>query len=465
MWRYVYRSQKTGLVLLLSDIFGLVVAFNVAHKVATGTWVGLGLPIFAVLAPVTVLLLYLADGYRVELRNWGIRLVARSLISVVIAAAIVAAASYITKAADANPIFWRTSLIGGYVIFAVYSALARILVSAWAQWKQKNMRWLVVGTGECAAYLRKEFETSSIKGDLFFVDVSDGTSTDAGTGDVVDAEVVPAMKGIDSLDAAFRMKCTGIVIAEDEGLNEAAVSRLMDIRLKGMRIYDLVDFYESYFYKVPVLHLRDGWFALSHGFDLLHPNIHLKLKRVIDFSLSALLTIVLSPLMIMIALLVLLEGQGSIFFSQTRTGLNGREFKLYKYRTMIPDAERGGPRWAEENDPRVTPLGRILRATRLDELPQLWNVFVGDMSFIGPRPERPEFNKILEQQIPYYELRYLVKPGITGWAQVMYPYGSSVEDARHKLQYDLYYIKNYSVLLDVVIAIKTLRIVIFGKGR
>ncbi len=148
-----------------------------------------------------------------------------------------------------------------------------------------------------------------------------------------------------------------------------------------------------------------------------------------------------------------------------RTGLNGVTFTLYKFRTMVEDAEKFGARWAEKNDPRITRVGRLLRATRIDELPQLWNVLLGEMSFIGPRPERPDFNSELEAAIPYYDLRHLVKPGITGWAQVLYPYGASVEDAREKLQYDLYYIKNYSVMLDLVILIRTLRVVLVGHGR
>src|SRR5262249_29655017 len=160
------------------------------------------------------------------------------------------------------------------------------------------------------------------------------------------------------------------------------------------------------------------------------------------------LMVALSPLMLVTAIAIKLDSKGPVFYRQSRTGLNGVTFILYKFRTMVEDAEKSGARWAEENDPRVTRVGRFLRATRIDELPQLWNVLLGQMSFIGPRPERPDFNSELEAAIPYYDLRHLVKPGITGWAQVLYPYGASVEDAREKLQYDLYYIKNYSVMLD-----------------
>jgi len=154
-----------------------------------------------------------------------------------------------------------------------------------------------------------------------------------------------------------------------------------------------------------------------------------------------------------------------VIFKQERTGLDGRVFRIYKFRSMRADAEQSGPQWATDGDPRVTRVGRFIRAARLDELPQLVNVLRGQMSFIGPRPERPVFNDMLERQIPYYDLRHLVRPGITGWAQVMYPYGASIEDAREKLQYDLYYIKNYSLMLDIAILLKTLRVVVLGKGR
>ena len=164
-------------------------------------------------------------------------------------------------------------------------------------------------------------------------------------------------------------------------------------------------------------------------------------------------------------MLFTISDSGSIFYSQVRTGLNGKKFKVHKFRSMRSDAEKMGIQWAQEKDPRITRSGRFLRMTRIDELPQLWNVLKGEMSLVGPRPERPEFDSQLRQEIPYYDLRYLVKPGITGWAQVCYPYGASVEDAYQKVAYDLYYIKNYSVLLDAVIALKTLRVVVLGKGR
>ena len=189
------------------------------------------------------------------------------------------------------------------------------------------------------------------------------------------------------------------------------------------------------------------------------------MKQLIDIVVAAVMIIVSMPITIPVAIAIKLSSKGPIFYSQVRTGLNGKKFRVYKFRSMYQNAESQGIQWAKENDPRITPVGSFIRLTRIDELPQLWNVFKGEMSLVGPRPERPEFDLQLREKIPYYDVRYLVKPGITGWAQVRYPYGASVEDAYQKVAYDLYYIKNYSLFLDLAIAFKTLRVVVLGKGR
>jgi exopolysaccharide biosynthesis polyprenyl glycosylphosphotransferase len=211
--------------------------------------------------------------------------------------------------------------------------------------------------------------------------------------------------------------------------------------------------------------LEDTWFAFSSGFSLLPGGFSLKLKRAIDVISAGLLLLVLSPLMLLTAFAIKLDSPGPIFYSQLRTGLHSQPFRVYKFRSMYQDAEKRGAQWASLRDPRITRIGNLLRISRIDELPQIWNVLRGEMSLIGPRPERPEFDSQLRKQIPYYDLRYLVRPGITGWAQVLYPYGASVKDAYEKLSYDLYYIKNYSFGLDIAILFKTIRVVLLGKGR
>jgi exopolysaccharide biosynthesis polyprenyl glycosylphosphotransferase len=189
------------------------------------------------------------------------------------------------------------------------------------------------------------------------------------------------------------------------------------------------------------------------------------LKRLFDITASLILLVLASPILIVAALAVKLTSPGDIFYRQERVGQFGKAFNVVKFRSMVADAEKDGKaQWAKSGDPRVTPVGRILRASRIDEIPQIYNVLTGDMSFVGPRPERPVFVEELAAEIPYYRERHIVKPGITGWAQLNYPYGASVMDARHKLEYDLYYIKNYSLFLDLLILIQTVRVVVWQDG-
>jgi exopolysaccharide biosynthesis polyprenyl glycosylphosphotransferase len=211
--------------------------------------------------------------------------------------------------------------------------------------------------------------------------------------------------------------------------------------------------------------LRDSYLNSSNGYQFVSDQIQQTIKRIIDIFAATLLMILLSPVMLLTVLAIRLDSPGSVLYSQMRSGLNCKPFRVYKFRSMYQDAEKRGVQWAQEQDPRITRVGRWLRLLRIDELPQIWNVLRGEMSLIGPRPERPEFDTQLAEVIPHYNVRYLIKPGITGWAQVMYPYGASVEDAAEKLSYDLYYIKNYSLGLELAIVLKTIQVVLLGKGR
>ena len=241
--------------------------------------------------------------------------------------------------------------------------------------------------------------------------------------------------------------------------------KLLQYKLEGLQYYNYLEFYETYENKLPISHLSPKWFLENTGFEIYHNNFNLKAKRLLDLLFALLIGIFAAPVIVLAAIIVKLESKGPIFFIQERIGEGNKKFNIVKFRSMTTDAEKDGPQWASKNDNRVTKFGKIMRATRIDELPQLWNVLRGEMSFVGPRPEREYFIQQLEKEIPYYNLRHTVKPGLTGWAQVMYPYGASVEDAYRKLQYDLYYIKNHDILFDMKILLKTVTIVIFGKGR
>jgi exopolysaccharide biosynthesis polyprenyl glycosylphosphotransferase len=236
------------------------------------------------------------------------------------------------------------------------------------------------------------------------------------------------------------------------------------MKLAGVQFDHLATVYEEYTGKIAVENLRPSWLIFSEGFRKTRALV--AMKRAADISAAVIGLALSSPLMLLAAALVKLTSSGPILYHQVRVGQHGLDFRVHKFRSMRPDAEAAtGAVWAKVgNDPRVTPVGRLLRRTRLDELPQLWNVLVGDMSMVGPRPERPEFVRDLTKQIPFYGQRHVVKPGLTGWAQVRYAYGASVEDSMEKLQYDLFYIKNLSLALDIYIIVETIKTVLMRRG-
>lgn len=254
------------------------------------------------------------------------------------------------------------------------------------------------------------------------------------------------------------------ILAIPHNRSAHVLQQLFTVRFKGMTILDMPAVVEKLIGLVPVNHIREDWFIFAPGFYLLSSSHVWKIKRLIDMVGSIFLMLVSFPVFMITAAAIRLESSGPIFFKQKRVGKENHLFTIWKFRSMVQNAESNGAVWACENDSRITRVGKWIRLLRIDELPQLFNVLRGDMSLIGPRPERPEFVNDLEQQIPYYRIRHCIRPGITGWAQLNYRYGASVEDARHKLEYDLYYIKSMSVLLDFNILFKTIGVVIFGQG-
>lgn len=274
---------------------------------------------------------------------------------------------------------------------------------------------------------------------------------------------VPVIPSSTLLEFARRQRLKRILVATTD-LDEALpVDDLLRCKTEGYEVLDGHTFYERLLGRIFIADLTPQWLIFSNGFAR-SARTHAA-KRVIDVLAATALLIVDAPLCALVALAIKLEDRGPVLFRQTRTGRNGVPFDLYKFRSMRVDAElETGPKWAENNDPRVTRVGRWIRWLRLDEVPQAWNVLRGDMSFVGPRPERPEFVATLRTLIPYYDQRHAVQPGITGWAQVNFPYGATVEDARKKLEYDLYYLKNFSLLMDASIMLRTIKTVFSGLG-
>ncbi len=254
------------------------------------------------------------------------------------------------------------------------------------------------------------------------------------------------------------------ILAIPRNCNRNLVRKVLEARMRGIRVLEMSQVYENLTGRVPVQHIQDDWFLYTDGFYILSKEYVQKFKRLFDIFSSSLLLFLASPVILLTAIAIRLDSSGPVFYRQDRVGKLGKVFSIVKFRSMFENAEAKGIKWATKRDPRVTRVGRWIRLFRIDEIPQLWNVLKGEMSLVGPRPERPEFVKELEAVIPYYAVRHCVPPGVTGWAQVSYPYGASVEDALHKLEYDLYYIKNMSILLDLKIAMKTVGVVLIGDG-
>ncbi|ODU48862.1 MAG: exopolysaccharide biosynthesis polyprenyl glycosylphosphotransferase [Thiobacillus sp. SCN 63-374] len=361
--------------------------------------------------------------------------------------------------------FFPTLLVGrGAFLLSFGLALLGILLSRtlfirWTRTGALRTRALVLGTGSRAAHI----ETLLAKrGHASNIQVM-GYLPMGGSHHFVDhARILDTQETLPEL--AQRLQISEIILAvRDRRGGGMPVQDLLKCKLHGIRILELSSFFERENGHLQLDSMNASWMILAEGF---HQGIvRDTVKRLFDLLVSAAMLVVCLPIMALAALLIKLESPGPVLYRQERVGQGCRSFTIFKFRSMCVDAEKDGkPRWAGQNDSRVTLTGRFIRRTRIDELPQIFNVFFGDMSFVGPRPERPYFVQDLIQKIPYYGVRHTVKPGITGWAQVRYAYGATDEDAMHKLQYDLYYVKNHSLFLDLMILFQTAQVVLWGKG-
>ena len=363
--------------------------------------------------------------------------------------------------------YWSPSLVigRGVVAIAAFLVIAVVigwrLLFEWVVWRVRpRERLLLVGTGPGALELARELHEMRGQIGVEIVGFVDPDPARLGMplfnpgviGTVEDIPAIVRARGVDR-----------VVVSLSEARGRLPMDKLLEMKVEGATFTHLASVYEEYTGKIAVENLRPSWFIFSDGFR--KSGWLALVKRTTDVVLAAIGVVAGLPLMLLIALAVRITSRGPVLYHQARVGLHGRVFTVHKFRSMRDDAEREtGAVWTSENDPRVTPIGRALRRIRLDELPQLWNVLVGDMSFVGPRPERPEFVGDLTKQIPYYGQRHTVRPGLTGWAQVRYTYGASVEDALMKLQYDLFYIKNMSLALDLFIIFSTIKTVLLRRG-
>jgi sugar transferase (PEP-CTERM system associated) len=361
---------------------------------------------------------------------------------------------------------WPELIIGRWISFAALVILALFVIS-WritfhltARHYLFAERALVVGAGDLAAKLLREIRTGwdrswDIRGVI--TPEKNGPGKDKFMG-------LPLHRGFEGIcDRAEAERVTRLIIALDEKRGIMPYKELLACKVRGINVIDGESFYERISGKVLVEKINPSWLIFSDGFS--RSLFTLVLKRAVDVSCSAFLLLLTWPIMALVALAIRMESPGPVIFSQERVGAYGRIVVLHKFRSMRADAEAlTGPVWAGEDDPRITRVGKVIRKLRFDELPQLWNVLKGEMSFVGPRPERPYFVDQLKEKIPFYNERLAVKPGITGWAQVKYPYGDSEEDALEKLKYDLYYIKNMSLFMDLMVIFHTIKTVLLARG-
>jgi sugar transferase (PEP-CTERM system associated) len=363
--------------------------------------------------------------------------------------------------------YWAPDLIIGRGVFTIAAVLVVTLVFGWRiafEWTTRRVgpveRLLLVGTSEGALRLARELYDRRRDLGVEIVGFIDPDPSRLGA-PVINPGVIGTVEDIPAIVRARAVDQVVVSLADARG--KLPMDKLLEMKIDGVRFAHLATIYEKYTGKIAVENLRPSWLIFSDGFR--KGRVQDLAKRTLDIASAAFGLLLALPIMLLVAIAVRLSSRGPALYHQERVGQYGRVFVLHKFRSMRVDAEKDtGAVWATNNDDRVTRVGGFLRRTRLDELPQLWNVLRGDMSLVGPRPERPQFVSSLTRQIPYYGQRHSVRPGVTGWAQVRYAYGASVEDALEKLQHDLFYIKNRTLALDLFIVAKTVKTVLMRKG-
>lgn len=407
---------------------------------------------------ITLFALWLGELYHAHINISSSRMVVRLLITLVISSLVLSAGFYWM------PHYRMYRLANIYVL-----ALTAVLLIGWRLLffrvlfsHLSRRKLLIVGTGPMTDLLVKTIKNNmaAMYEPVGIVPVHDSAM------DASEIYSIPIIKAPNNIpDTATGLNADIIAVATRTKISDQAIKSLWACKVKGIEIRDAMDLYKEVAECVPILHVDESWFLFGPDFSLVSNVWMRQFQRMFDISVSIIGLILSAPLMALTTLVIRMDSKGPILFRQQRVGLNEKLYILYKFRTMKVNAEADtGAVWAQPNDPRVTRAGRFLRRSRLDELPQLWNILIGSMSFVGPRPEREEFVKELKKNIPYYFLRFLVKPGLTGWAQVKFRYGSSEEDAQQKLEYDLYYLQEMSVGLNLLILLKTVQTVLFNPG-
>ena len=460
MWRY-YALRRIGVVVIETLILtscGLIAYFlYLAGFPSDFLEYVYVLSKALVIAAVLQFSLYLHDVYDFYGRPCSMKfivLLLRAIVCTVIVACIV--------------YFALRGLTGSYGIFAYNLIFASLFVLIWhtalcfyLHKRSPHTNMLVIGASDLVIAAVGEIMRHPELG-VKVVGFVAGTSKKEDAVSGVNSKIIGGYDDLQSLVSLYDVN--HIIVGVSDSRQRLPIDDLVNFKARGMLIESAEDFYERITGKIPVENLKPSWLVFNAGFDI-SEDVFLQ-KRILSISLSVVLLILTSPVLLLAAIIIRLDSRGPVFYKQERVGLNGRVFKLVKFRSMRHDAEKEtGPVWSTPgDDKRVTRVGRFLRRTRIDELPQIYNILRGDMDMVGPRPERPVFVDKFSEEIPYYPIRHVVKPGVTGWAQVNYGYASKVEHTIEKLQYDLFYIKNMSIALDMMVIFETVKTVLVRKG-
>ena len=454
--------RKTLLALLGLDAVSLLVAFNLTSYLR-----GVGgdphLIVFPLVAPFLMLVfaIYLIDGYRARTDMMSLDYTSLHAIAVLSAMLSTLLMAYVVLPAGYELQSSRGVIALSFVILTPVTLSYRRYAYRRAANAQGERSLVFLGDRESCQAFREECAKVGATQRIIFCVVSDASAAPFST--AVDGELRPFSAVLEDIHQG-RTAVEALILREsNRDLEPEVAQRLVKLYFEGLPTYTLELFHQIYWRKIPIYRLNQTW-LFQEGFQIAREPVFERLKRVGDILFAVFGLVLTSPFVLLGMLAVWMGDRGSPFFAQTRIGKNHLPFRLYKLRTMRSSVTEG-PRYTQPGDARITPVGAFLRASRLDELPQLWNVLRGDMSLIGPRAEWDKLVEDYEREIPCYYFRHLVKPGITGWAQVNYPYGANIEDTIRKLEYDLYYIRHFSFTLDASIVLKTIHIMLFGKGR
>ena len=443
LWRAPWLKRRLALLGFAGwDVGSLYLAYNLTYLRRLGEWEGWSTGLLAITL-IWLCISYLTGRYspaEATRRDYGLIRFVETLLAALGVLVVFIGHSWIYQIVDA-----QTRFRGFMIPWAGYAIAISSLGQAVAlKISGKNKKWLLVGSSDEARMIRQELESEN-------------------PGKQRNCMVSESLDIAASITSNPDVK-SSIAVGTLEASDQDLIGKLLGLRENGEEIIPLLSWCEQELQRIPPELIKEEWLIQAEGFGLRPGSLNWRVKRLCDVFGAAALLLVTSPVLVLGGLLIYLEDRRPILYSQIRSGLYGKPIRIWKLRSMRVNAEAHGARWASKQDPRITRVGRVLRATRIDELPQLINVLNGELSLIGPRPERPEIEQELEQLIPHYRIRHWIRPGLSGWAQVCFPYGASIEDSRMKLSYDLYYLRNSNLFLDFLITIKTIRLVTGAKG-